>query len=62
MLTCLWCGESLKFELGRGWVHLDGELYRTKAIFTERYPEGVIVDDHCALPNYSGLPPLRKEA
>ena len=30
MIECLWCGEPLKFVLGKGWVHQDGQLYKTK--------------------------------
>ena len=44
--TCVWCGEELKFELGRGWVHMDGQLYKKR-------PDGK--DDHCALPKCVGF-------
>lgn len=27
---CMWCKEELRFVPGRGWVHLDGELYRSR--------------------------------
>lgn len=53
MTTCVWCGEELKFIQGKGWVHLNGELYKTKIKKTERHPEGEVVDDHCALPKMS---------
>ncbi len=27
-MRCQYCGEELKFERGRGWVHMDGGLYK----------------------------------
>jgi len=43
MTICNWCKEPLKFIKGKGWVHQDGKLYKTKIV------NGVEVDDHCAL-------------
>ena len=28
-MKCFWCGERLKFETGKGWLHLDGQVYKT---------------------------------
>ena len=57
-VTCLWCGEPLRFEAGRGWIHQNGELYKGNC-----YCEGVKHeksrdcptwrDDHVATPNRS---------
>jgi len=44
MTTCQWCKEPLRYEPGRGWVHLDGNVYVTKID-----SDGVERDDHCAL-------------
>jgi len=44
MTTCMWCEEELRFEPGRGWVHLNGQMYKTLIV------DGVERDDHCALP------------
>lgn len=30
---CLWCGEPLRFISGKGWVHLDGRIYKTRFDF-----------------------------
>lgn len=46
---CVWCREPLRFQPGRGYVHQDGALYRTRLD-----PDGVERDDHCALPDWSG--------
>jgi hypothetical protein len=46
-VTCVWCGEPLKFEVGRGWFHQDGQLYQRRMD-----PDGVERDDHCALPRW----------
>ena len=43
-MKCRWCGETLRFERGRGWVHLDGKLVRTRLD-----PDGIERDDHVAL-------------
>lgn len=32
-MKCLWCGEELKFVRGKGWVHQDGKLYKTKKVY-----------------------------
>ena len=40
--NCVWCGEPLKLDPDKGWVHADGELYKKR-------PDGS--DDHCALPD-----------
>lgn len=45
---CVWCREPLRFVSGRGYVHQDGALYRTRLD-----ADGVERDDHCALPNWS---------
>jgi len=29
-MKCLWCGEKLTFRRGKGWVHPDGKVYKTK--------------------------------
>ena len=42
MMLCVWCKEELKFDPEKGWVHLDGQLYRQRL-------DGK--DDHCALPD-----------
>ena len=39
--VCVWCGERLHFDLKKGWVHQDGQLYKKRL-------DGS--DDHCALP------------
>jgi hypothetical protein len=44
-VKCRWCGESLRFERGRGWVHGDGKLYKTRVD-----ADGIERDDHVALP------------
>jgi hypothetical protein len=51
--VCVWCGEPLRFERGRGWVHQDGSVYKQRIEKTERHPEGELVDDHCVLPRRS---------
>ena len=28
MTSCVTCGEALRYELARGWVHQDGALFR----------------------------------
>lgn len=40
-MKCVWCGEELKFDKKKGWVHQDGEIYKQR-------PDGR--DDHCVLP------------
>lgn len=30
IIRCAWCNEPLEFVPGRGWLHSDGQLYRTK--------------------------------
>jgi len=35
-MKCKWCGEELKFIRGKGWVHQDGELYKTKLVYPSR--------------------------
>lgn len=42
-MKCLWCGERLKFVAGKGWLHQDGQVYKTFV-----GPDGVQRDDHCA--------------
>lgn len=29
-MKCMWCGEELQFIRGKGYVHQDGELYKTR--------------------------------
>jgi rubrerythrin len=62
--VCRWCGEPLRHERGRGWVHTQGGLYAmccavcgyTSAAYPSpaRCPKcGSLAgwrDDHCALP------------
>jgi len=45
MTWCLWCAEPLKFVVGKGWLHEDGELYKTFV-----GADGKVRDDHCAFP------------
>lgn len=40
---CHWCGEKLKFDKDKGWVHQDGSIYKQR-------PDGK--DDHCVLPEW----------
>jgi len=51
LYRCAWCELPLRFELGRGWVHIDGKLYRTRID-----DDGVERDDHCASPDLSRTP------
>ena len=44
-MKCRWCGETLRFERGRGWVHGDGKLVKTRLD-----PDGIERDDHVAFP------------
>jgi len=30
MKVCQWCGEELRFVNGKGWVHQNGQIYKTK--------------------------------
>jgi len=48
MKVCFWCREPLKFIRGKGWLHLDGKIHRTKKI--QRGGKEIEVDDHYALP------------
>jgi len=32
-MKCKWCGEELKFIRGKGWVHQDGKLYKTRLVY-----------------------------
>jgi len=42
MTICVWCGQQLRFDSKKGWVHADdGEIYKKRL-------DGS--DDHCALP------------
>lgn len=45
MVWCRWCGEELKFDPRKGYVHQDGSVYKQKIL-----PDGREVDDHCVLP------------
>ena len=43
MTKCVWCGEPLRLDPQRGWVHADdGQVYKE--------------DGHCALPDRLGMP------
>ena len=44
-MYCLWCAEELRYEVGKGWVHQDGSIYKTYV-----GADGVERDDHCVLP------------
>jgi hypothetical protein len=44
-MRCRWCGEPLRFERGRGWVHGDGKVYKTRVD-----ADGIERDDHVAFP------------
>ena len=48
-LKCLYCGEELRFERGRGYVHQDGSLYKQR----QDPRTGDMVDDHVATPDRS---------
>ena len=50
MPICKWCGEELRYEPRRGWLHQNGQMYIQKLVKTDRHPEGELVDDHCAMP------------
>lgn len=41
-MKCLWCGERLQFKAGKGWLHPNGELYKTFV-----GDDGETRDDHC---------------
>jgi len=60
VFVCNRCGEPLKYERGRGWVHRDGKLIKTKMEYSEILGKVVEKDDHCALPvpehEWSGRP------
>jgi len=60
-MICLWCREELTFVWGKGWVHPDGNLYKSYI-----GPDGVKRDDHCARPVPDDTPPesrrTRREA
>jgi len=64
--TCIWCGEPLKFIMGRGWVHPEGGLYKMRCDSCRwsgaPYPSprhcpncgsGGLRDDHIARPDRS---------
>ena len=43
MIKCIWCGQPLRLDLERGWVHADdGQVYKE--------------DGHCALPDKPRMP------
>jgi hypothetical protein len=51
-VPCTYCGESLKFIPGKGWVHRkDGKMLRQKKA-KDRYGNEILVDDHSALPDW----------
>jgi hypothetical protein len=43
MFRCIRCGEPLRFDPKKGWVHHDGKIYKARL-------DGK--DDHCVLPAY----------
>ena len=47
-VSCVWCKQPLRWEPGKGYVHMDGKLYATRID-----DDGVERDDHCALPTRS---------
>lgn len=62
LFVCNWCGEFLRFDPDRGWVHLDGALVRTRRMTPaeisrferahgrEPRPAELYIDDHAATP------------
>ena len=51
LLYCKICGEKLRPEVGRGWVHIsDGTLMRMKTI--EKNGIEITVEDHTAFPDW----------
>lgn len=48
MPRCVWCGEELRFDPKKGYVHEDGNLYKQRI----DPKTGKLVDDHCALPRW----------
>jgi len=51
-MICLWCGEPLTFERGKGWMHPDGKVLKS---YIGR--DGLERDDHCSRPVPDGTPP-----
>ncbi len=61
-MKCQRCGEQLKFETGKGWVHQDGKIYKARKMTQEEIPRFInrynrepknselLIDDHCVLP------------
>jgi ribosomal protein L24E len=61
-MKCLYCGEELIWDRGKGWVHQDGEIYKQRKMTKEemerfiqihnRPPDDfeMMVDDHCVMP------------
>ncbi len=45
---CNWCGEPLKFLRDKGFVHLDGNLYKRKIMIVDG--KKTEYDEHYALP------------
>jgi len=63
MKRCLYCGDLLRFEPGRGWVHSEGGTYRVRCgncgwegapfptpTHCPRCGSRDVRDDHCATP------------
>jgi hypothetical protein len=62
MIKCIWCGDELKFIVGKSWIHKStNTLYIQRKRTTEEIirlrkygynpnPDELI-DDHCALPD-----------
>ena len=44
---CGRCGEPLRWDEKKGWVHLDGKGYRTKICIVKG--KKIEYDDHCLL-------------
>lgn len=49
MAKCMWCGEQLIFSRGKGWVHRDGKVYKTRVAYPRFCPVcvGLLLDGFC---------------
>ncbi|MCK4245166.1 MAG: hypothetical protein KAX20_06025 [Candidatus Omnitrophica bacterium] len=45
---CHWCGEPLKLTKDKGWVHLDGDPFKTRK--TIKDGKEIEITDHIAMP------------
>jgi len=43
-LVCVFCGDAVRWDDGKGWVHEDGEVFRFRP-----GPDGARRQDHAAL-------------